>query len=194
MGDDEQDIFQAQKDWYHNACLSNHMTVAELGRHYRESANALVLQMVADRGLLDVYVHSAVFLYRQSLELTLKELVWMSEFLLHGKKRFLMHHRILDLWQLAMANSTALLPGSFPLTREESECVDRLIRQLHKHDPQSDAFRYPYDKKMKKTHPDVAHVNVRLLHDRCNEADGHIRTLLAMVHCFYDQESNQGRG
>ena len=176
-----------------NACLQNYMEFAQLARYYLESANALIGRTIDDRSKLDVYVYSAVFLYRHSVELLLKELIWMSNFILGRGKTFPKKHELMVLWRSLKNNAKSLLTSDFPLNDEEVQYVETTLEEIIKYDPESDAFRYPLDKKMQRPLSDVYHVNVKSLYERFNQIHEYFGRISFMIDYLYEAQSEQHR-
>lgn len=174
-----------------NACLDNYLDFSQLGRYYLESANALIERSVEDSSKLDVYVYSAVFLYRHSVELLLKELIWMSNFILGKGKTFSRSHHLMNLWQALKANAISLFKSDFPMNEEEIRYVETILREVMKYDPQSDSFRYPYDKKMKRPHSDINHINVKNLYEKLNQLHENLGQFSYMLDHLYWEQSNR---
>jgi len=190
MNANDQTIFQTHEDWWHNACIQNFSVgFSQLARYYLQSADALIERTVDDDCKLDVYVYAAVFLYRHSVELLLKELIWRTNFLLGRGKSIPRHHRLIELWQVLRSNTCSLLPSHFPLTREEVHAIETLFLEIGKHDPESDAFRYPFDKRMKRSHPEVMHINVRTLRNGFNQIHDYLGRIFYLVEFLYDAQS-----
>ena len=186
MNTDDQKIFEQGK-W--NACLQNYMEFSQLARYYLESANALIEITFSDSSKLDVYIYSAVFLYRHSVELWLKELIWMSNFVLGRGKTFPKKHDLMELWQSLKSNASSLLKSDFPLNMNEVQYVETTIEEIMKYDPESDAFRYPLDKKMQRPHSDVNHVNVKSLYERFNQIHEYFGRISYMIDYLYEAQS-----
>jgi hypothetical protein len=178
--------FQAHADWHHNACISNYVQFWEVGSYYVRAADALVKDSVVDRGLLDVYVSPLVFLYRHAIELFLKDLLWQIHFLACGKKGFIRDecfqtHDLLKLWQQLKENCQKVLGPDFPFAPHEIEAVEQLFVQIQKHDPRSDAFRFPFDVKGNRSHVSLSHVNVRSLYECVHQRVDLLGNLRAIV-------------
>jgi len=188
MNNDDQKIFdQADNRW--NACLQNYMDFSLLARYYLESANALIEITVSDSSKLDVYIYSAVFLYRHSVELLLKELIWMSNYLLGRGKIFPKHHRLMELWQTLKSNAISLLKSDFPMNKKQVQYIETILEEFMKYDPESDSFRYPFDKKMKRPHSDIHHINVKNLHEQFNQLHEDFDELSYMVDYLYEEQA-----
>jgi len=188
MNNDGQKIFKPLGSRW-NACLDNYMGFEQLARYYLESANALIGRTIDDRSKLDVYIYSAVFLYRHSVELSLKELLWKSNFILGRGKYFPPTHRLMELWHSLKKNATSLLPDDFPLNDEEVQYVEATLKEIIKYDPESDAFRYPLDKKKQRPHSDVYHVNVKSLYERFNQIHEYLGLISFMIDYLYESQS-----
>lgn len=187
MNNDDKKIFeQADNKW--NACLQNYMDFSLLARYYLESANALIEITVSDSSKLDVYIYSAVFLYRHSVELLLKELIWMSNYLLGRGKTFPKHHRLMELWQTLKSNAISLLKSDFPMNKKQVQYIETIIEEFMKYDPESDSFRYPFDKKMKRPHSDIHHINVKNLYEQFNQLHENVGQISYMVEYLYEEQ------
>jgi HEPN domain-containing protein len=147
--------------------------------------------MVSNKSNWDVYIYSAVFLYRHSIELLLKETIWMSNYLLGKGKTFPKTHRLTDLWEVLKSNAVTLLDSDFPLNETEIQSVETTLQEIIKHDLESDSFRYPYDKKMKRPHPDVTHVNVKELYERFNSIHKYLGRLSSHIDSLYNTDASQ---
>lgn len=192
MNIDDQKIFKPHNNKW-NACLQNYMGLSQLAGYYLESANALIEITVSDRSKLDVYVYAAVFLYRHSVELLLKELIWMSNYILGKGKTFPKKHNLMNLWQILKSNATSLLTDKFPLNEEEVQYIQTTLEDITKYDTESDAFRYPLNKKMQRPHSDTNHVNVRSLYERFNQIHDYLGRLSYMIGHLYDEQSEENR-
>ncbi len=191
--------FQAHPDWYHNACISNYLQFCEIGHYYVRAADALVQDTVEDRSLLDVYVSPLVFLYRQAIELILKDILWQSHYLAFGKKGFIKDrsfktHDLSKLWQQLKKNCQNVLGADFPLSSHETEMLEQLFCLIQEHDPRSDAFRFPFDGQGNRSHASLRHVNVRSLYESVHQAVDLLGNLKEVVADYYERASDQARG
>ena len=186
MNTDEQPIFEQQVGSLCNACLQNYVGLTLLARYYLQAADALLDRAVDDTAKLDVYVYPAVFLYRHSVELALKELIWMSNSLLGMGKTFPKDHHLLKLWQVLKKNASVLMGSDFRLMKEQVRFIETFLQEITRHDPESDAFRYPFTRKMKRSHPNVSYVNVTALRKQFNSMHEHLGPIAYVVHNLYD--------
>ena len=170
-----------------NACIDNYINFSQLARYYLESANALIERSVEHSSKLDVYIYSALFLYRHSIELLLKDLIWTSSYLLGKGKTFPKHHRLMELWETLKANAHSLLKSDFPMKKKELQYIKTILVGFTKYDLKSDSFRYPFDKNMKRPHSDIHHINVKHLYEQLNLFHENFETLSNMIECLYDE-------
>jgi hypothetical protein len=137
----------AGADWRLNAALmhgyGDRWLAYAIG--YKRAADILVSSVAETGRHQDVLVYPVVFLYRQYLELTLKNLIRKSRMLLddgHANDD-LDSHDLRKYWEITHKLLVRLADGkaSRRLVR-----VERLIDELCRHDPASFSFRYPVSK------------------------------------------------
>jgi hypothetical protein len=146
-------------DWTNNAILNygfNNFNFYADG--YREAANILVKECVAERAVNDIYVYPIVFLYRQYLELRLKEVIIGLNYCVNGKEKFPQHHRIDSLWDEFMKLYKEI---GEDITHQDIKNTQRLIREFASLDSDSFAFRYPENKLGKDTIKRGTIINLR---------------------------------
>src|SRR5713226_2193184 len=85
--------------------------------------------------------YQILFLYRQHLELVLKDLIRDCRSLLGWDEAFPKTHRIDELWRLCLNLLQEISPGM--CDNEEMQHTTRLMAEFCKVDPTSEAFRYP---------------------------------------------------
>jgi hypothetical protein len=151
-------------DWYLNARLhvtpENWDTYAE---GYRSAADIIVQYVIDNNWYQDFLVYPIVFLYRQYLELRLKELIRVSSQLLGQKPDFPKEHDLVKLWRKVRPNIGQVWPDS--MTESYLEATEDRIKELYSIDPGSYAFRYPEDKKGTPTLLGRQHINLKQLRD-----------------------------
>lgn len=113
----------------------------------------------------------------------------MSNFILGRGKKFPKKHDLMELWRSLKNNATSLLTSDFPLNGEEVQYVETTLEEIMKYDPESDAFRYPLDKKMQRPHSDVNHVNVKSLYERFNQIHEYFGRISSMIDYLYEAQS-----
>lgn len=128
---------------------------------YKKAADLVVDQVKNGIGYQDFLVYPVMFLYRQYLELSIKNLIFMSWRLLNiTSDDDLRAHDIKRYWSKCNALLQQISPGdSIQALRD----VGRLIDQFSEHDPISMAFRYPVslpDKATKERKPTLQGLSV----------------------------------
>jgi len=128
---------------------------------YKEAAEIVTRTSLQSRRKVMTYyiVFPVVFLWRQYVELRLKELIHSGRRLLGQPPphKEICHHDIGQLWETVRV----ILSKSVHMRPSELRLIERVIREWKKIDPFSMAFRYPHDRKGKPSAPDVSHINLR---------------------------------
>jgi hypothetical protein len=155
-------LFTSSSDWWHNACL-NFMGIDfnAYAVGYKQAADFLVERVKRTRRHQDTLVYPIAFLYRQFIELRLKELICVGSNLLDilrsNKKQT---HEIFLLWKECRNILEKVHPDE---NREDFDEIEKYIQQYAQIDPQSTAFRYPTDKKGKPSLKGLKQINLRNL-------------------------------
>ncbi len=160
----EQDkLFGSAEDWWNNACLNfvpNGWSLYAIG--YKDAADVLVAHVERDGRWQDTLVYPIVFLYRQYLELAIKDLIRQGRKLLDINEPFPKTHRIDELWRIASKLLEEISPGD---SVDEQKQIGRLIKEFCQADPTSTAFRYPEDREGKPSLPGVRHISLTNVRD-----------------------------
>ncbi len=165
MSDDErkfESVFCSDADWQANACLNWSPDPIELyAMGYKRAGDRLVEFVLTNARDQDILVYPIVFLYRQYVELRLKEIIKEGRILLDEGRDFPMHHKIWDLWCTAKELSVK----AFENENEQPtfDYAEHVIKEFSQIDPDSFAFRYPATKQGDKTLEGVTHINIRRL-------------------------------
>jgi hypothetical protein len=151
-------LFVEREDWYSNAVLNgqrDNLSLYAVG--YKRAGEMLVEAVVKSRKDYDSLVFPIVFVYRQYLELRLKQLIRDSERLLDDTSGFPTTHKIAELWKLCrpLLNQEELYVGDQVL-----DAIEELITEFADVDEDSYAFRYPTDTKNNPSLPDLSYVNL----------------------------------
>ncbi len=155
----EDRLFLSQEDWWNNACLNwCHDGWGLYASGYKEAADLLVQHIEEHQVGQDALVYPALFLYRQYLELEIKDLIRQARRLKDISGDFPKHHHIADLWAVCHQLLSEISPGD---SVEELKQISRLIGEFSEVDPTSMAFRYPEDKEEKPSLPGISHINLR---------------------------------
>jgi hypothetical protein len=151
-------------DWYLNACL--HISGGDWDTYamgYKRAGDILVQYVVDNDWDQDFLVYPIAFLYRQYLELRLKELIFVSSRLLDQDARIPKTHNLVSLWRQARPNIEAVWTDSE--TKGHLNAVEDRLGELCDVDSGSYAFRYPEDKEGTATLTGMVHINLKQLRD-----------------------------
>lgn len=153
-------LFEGDDDSWNNACvnfLPDDWHIYATG--YKDAADVLVAHIEEHQRCQDTLVYPVVFLYRQYLELKIKNLIQQGRHLQDIHESFSKTHRIDELWKVCSALLREIFPGD---SEKEQAEIARLIEEFCKVDPKSTAFRYPEDQDGKASLPPrVRHINLR---------------------------------
>jgi hypothetical protein len=140
----EDRLVASQEDWWNNACINwcqDGWGLYTAG--YKTAADLLVQRIEQQTANPDSLVYPVLFLYRQYLELQIKDLIRQGFQLQGVSGDFPKHHRIGSLWEICHKLLSDLFPGDSVTELKE---ITRLISEFSAVDPTSMAFRYPQDK------------------------------------------------
>lgn len=155
----EDRLFTSQEDWWNNACLNwCHDGWGLYASGYKNAADLLVKQVEEHNGGQDSLVYPVLFLYRQYLELQIKDLIRQARRLQDIADDLPKHHRIGNLWEVCQKLLSEISPGDSVVELNE---IARLIGEFSSVDPTSMAFRYPQDKDGNPSLPCISHINLR---------------------------------
>lgn len=169
---DDHRLFKSENDWWHNACLNYlHDHLDTYAEGYRLAGDLLVGHVKETRSEQDFLVYPIVFLYRQYLELRLKEIIRHGNQYLGNAEDFPRHHDIERLWQECSRIIRVALPD---LSGEDLDAVGQLMQQFAMTDPASTAFRYPTDKRGAPSLAGLTHINLRSLSDAIERLAGYL--------------------
>ena len=179
----EDGLFKSQEDWWNNACVNwgggYRWTLYASG--YKDAADILVQRIEERSSGQDTQVYTILFLYRQYLELQLKELIQMGRLVIGKEKGFPKDHHIGKLWAICYPLLAEIAPGD---SVEKLKEAGRLIDEFASIDPTSQAFRYPEDRDGKPSLPGLATINLR----NVREVIEKIATMLSGAGCVVDEQ------
>jgi hypothetical protein len=156
-------LFDSGDDWWHNACLNYlHDQWLPYVIGYKKAADILVRHIKQTRRYQDTLVYPIIFLYRQYLELAIKNLIYKGRILQNIESPDPTGHNIYELWRVCEKLLSDISPGD---SVEELKQIGRLISEFCFVDPKATAFRYPKDKDGKASLPNMKHINVRNIYD-----------------------------
>lgn len=126
---------------------------------YKDAADTLV-EKVLGISLADAYVFPIVFLYRQYLELVLKNL-----YVKIYSKNTKMDHDLSKIWEKVRKKIKD------ETTKEQRELIDSVIAEFQYIDPRSFHFRYFWNLDYSSTLPNEMSVDLDLLKKRIDQVD-----------------------
>jgi hypothetical protein len=154
-------LFNGDADWWNNACLNYmHDQWDMYADGYKRAGDLLVECVKTAHRDQDILVFPIVFLYRQYIELRLKELIKDGNLLFNIPEKFPKHHKIDELWKRARKILERVWPEG---AAEDLDAVEECIQQFSEKDPFSMAFRYPVDKDGNPSLSSLRHINLRNL-------------------------------
>ena len=140
---------------------------------YKEAGDRLVQSLMENSRHLDIVVYPTVFLYRQYLELSLKQLLREGSHLLNKSSALPKHHRLETLWFECKSLLKQIEPK---VTEQEVAGLEACIIEFSTIDPISMAFRYHVDTHNNPSLPlDVKYINIR-----------NLAQIMAKIHSFLD--------
>jgi hypothetical protein len=148
-------------DSYMNAGIGGDWDVYAMG--YKKAGDILV-QYVADNDWdQDFLVFPITYLYRQYLELRLKDLIYIGSALCDRHIEILITHDLVKLWRQARLNIEAVWTGS--KTIADLNLVEERLKEMCELDNGSHAFRYPEDTKGNPSITKIRYINLKQLLD-----------------------------
>ncbi|MFC4598063.1 hypothetical protein [Cohnella hongkongensis] len=154
-------LFTSNSDIYKNAYPNWQKNFREsyeffdlYSEHFKEAADKLIDSIGANRGhIADGIINPALFLYRHSVELSLKAIlhrIYIASGLDENRiKEKLEGHSLESLWTRVNNEIRSKYNfGSNQSEKNELKTVGVLIIELHKTDDSSMTFRYPFDKQL----------------------------------------------
>jgi len=155
------ELFGPAPDWQHNAVLGQAAKDwPAYGDGYLGAARRLADSVLADRHEQDLLVFPIAFLYRQYVEIRLKEILLASEELTGKAPVVRPTHDLRALWAEVEPVIRREWPKADPQPLSNAA---RLVLDFSKQDPLSFSFRYPVDKKGAPVVRGQALVNLRQL-------------------------------
>lgn len=162
------DLFTEDADWWHNAVLQRAgASWAVYADGYRLAADAAIEAAQLDRSTLDFLIYPILFLYRQYLEISLKEILLYAEELRDGDLDVPRTHNLDSLWKRCQSAVKAVDDGAFV---DEIDVIDDTVEQFSMLDPTSSTFRYPVDTEGYPVKYLVDRVNIRSLRQEMDNA------------------------
>jgi hypothetical protein len=185
-------LIQSGIDWRHNACVDGSTpTLGSYAAKFKDAADALVREAAAGDATLDSVIIPIMFLYRQYLELTLKEIILFGrEVVGTGSGYPTNEHDLKKLWGEVFSLLTQHYGPRIP---PEIANVTSAIEDLHTYDPNSFSFRYPTDKRGKPYLKAARHINIRNLYEVMERLASFLDCMTIDLGAAYDYIMEQSR-
>ena len=182
-------LFCSAEDWHNNACINYvHDPLELFASAYKEAADALVEKVISTSRDQDILVYPIVFLYRQYLELRLKEIIKHCRIFLDENPDFPKHHKINELWITVKELVTQIRNDEESLP--EPNLTEHVINEFTSYDPDSFSFRYPTDKKGNNPLNGMKHINIRHLSDMIQEASEYLELVSTGISVYNDYKKD----
>jgi len=189
-------LFSSGDDWQNNARVNcSHAPMRFYIDGYKRAADFLAQNVVETAIDQDILVYPIAFLYRQYIELQLKDLIRESRILLDEGSSFPNHHNIKQLWELANQLMKKIImrvdktAGDY-ITKDDLAKIDEAICNFVDIDPESFAFRYSEDRDGKNTMQRLTHINIRRLAEHINELAERLEKFDLVVGLLRERQSD----
>ena len=152
---------------------------------YWLSADHLVDLSLSESSNRDFLIYPILFLYRQFLELSLKEIIiYAEELTVEGETKRRDHHRLDSLWTQVEQLMTDVSDGS---VEHDVTVIGNAVRQFASIDPTSQLFRYPEEKDGTAVVFPLARVSLPRLRDEMENAGTAIQMVSGGLSARVDQ-------
>ena len=143
-------------------------------------------------------VYPIAFLYRQYIELQLKDIIKESRIVLSEDSGFPKHHKIQHLWDVSeqlMRKIIATVDSSAGeyITADDFSFIGSAIKSFVEIDPESMVFRYPEDKNGNSSIESLPHINIRNLADQISELETRLKKFNLAVSFIRDWQQQSMR-
>ncbi len=124
---------------------------------YQEAAEMIYKNINNNSSYQDILVYPIVFLYRQSFELFMKDIIITGHQILHIAQEYPKHHFLRKLW---MDTKSVISEISTDHDKNELIAVEAQIIEFDLIDQKSFAFRYPENKKGEESLPGLERIDL----------------------------------
>lgn len=125
---------------------------------YKDAGDLLVKEVEVNRAHQDSLVYPILFLYRQYLELSIKDIIRKGRKLQYETESIPKDHRLDGLWKICSQLLAEIAPGD---SEDAIKEIGRLLTEFCTIDPKSEAFRYPEKQDGSPAMPEIRHINLR---------------------------------
>jgi hypothetical protein len=157
---------------------------------YKDAADRLVANILETKNMEHTLIYPICFLYRQYVELRLKEIIRSGSALLAEDRRFTLGfptgHNINNLYKEAKKTINKVFAGQEkPL---DLSFIDHIITEYYKIDPNSESFRYPCDGHGRKYLEGITLINVRHLAENLRKFGEEMDNISFTISVYLDQK------
>jgi hypothetical protein len=182
-------LFTSERHSRYNAQINyrfNEDTLYRYVQGYKEAGNRLVQSLLENDRHLDLVIFPTVFLYRQYLELRLKQLLIEGSRLLNKSFTLPKHHRLDTLWYECKRLLKQIEPN---MTDQEVIALEECIIEFSTIDPASMAFRYHVDTLDNPSlPPDLEYINIHNLARIMAKIDSFLDAVYMTISVFLDRK------
>jgi len=148
---------------------------------YKEAADDVIRSALTkgNAGTLDSYVYPAIFLYRQFLELALKDIYLAYSYDAEDEKIKAIDNCSHDLKKIWEKVKPLIFYGD-----PDIPAVEEYILEFSEFDRGSFSFRYPIDKKLALIHDKPKCINLRNLAERMNELASYLDAVITGLDAY----------
>ncbi len=138
------DVYKIGEDYWNDACINwDRHAWGLYAMGYEEAADILVKNVKSDNS--DLLIYPIAFLYRQAIELQLKDIILTCRGLYGFENEEIpKNHDLLQSWSVCKKAIEHVWPKEED--RGNVKEVEKIIREIHTIDKKSFSFRYPVDK------------------------------------------------
>jgi hypothetical protein len=170
-------LFRSDCDRHLNACVNwQDDAISAYADGQKYAADIICSKVIEDRNSLDTLIYPICSLYRQYIELRLKEIIRDGYIVFKINRGVPKHHKLFELWKEVKGIASRLWPDE---SGNVLENLEHLIEEFDTVDFDSQDFRYPTKKDGSRTLTGITHINVRNLRD----VMGRIANLLDGISC-----------
>jgi len=182
-----EELFKSAEDWHLNACVGySRDSLSSYADNYRAGADALIRSATDGNAVLDAVIYPIVFLYRHYIELCLKDIVFLGRRLQDDSRPFPKVHNLSALWVEAKQLLVTHYGNDVPPGLQN---LNGIIDEFTQHDPNSQAFRYPWDRKGNPHLQEIQHINIRNLQETMDRVASFLGCMAGDLSAILDARS-----
>ncbi len=141
------ELLKPDADLQNNAILSPHISMNSLALAYSFACDAVIQKAIEHDVEQDFLIYPILFLFRQYLELRLKQIILLGNKLCKSNEKFPTNHDLNVLW----SETKKVIKSEWSKSQnQEIAAVEKHIKKIMDIDKDSMAFRYGMDKKFQK--------------------------------------------